>query len=137
MHCIESEIFIGGEDDLADLSILDKAGIKHILNVADEVAHSDELQGRFECVKVPLFEDAARNALSQLWLAVKTLSRYADRQETILVHSKHGRLRAPTIVAMHLARVKGIRFDESYRHLLKEVPGISPTSELFDRCMRT
>lgn len=99
MTQVTEHIFVGNSQDEGN-------GCTGVLNVAYDL---DRNLPEVEYRKVGL-RDGGGNDAGQFALAVASLKELLESHDRVLVHCHEGKSRSPTVIALYLATVKGIRF---------------------------
>jgi len=121
---ITHNICLGGRDDAADLGACRKAGITHVLNLAQQLPNFQE--NDLICKKMSLEDREDFDILSHLPEASKFISLVENIGGRVLVHCISGVSRSATMVLMHLINKHGLPLKDAYDCVLSCRPWIAP-----------
>ena len=118
---ITPKIYLSGQNEVEDQSVLMAHGITAVLNVADNC--NDHLYNGLEFAQIKIgLMDNTQNPVFLKDMAVQALKVLIDNGHTVLVHCVSGASRSPYVIFRYLAETEHRTMDAIYKEFITQYP---------------
>jgi len=130
---VPGRLVLGSFEESFDVAgVLQKYGVTHVLNVAEECEVTGGHRVGLEYRKYGMRDDDPTEDITDALARCHAFMRdvLAERDAVVMVHCLEGVSRSACVVAAHLSVVRGLTFDEAMDGLVKRLRlGVDPFPE--------